>query len=272
MKKALLVIMAVIDAVLLAVIILSAATGWRIAKPVVPEETQLHAGGETHGGAKLDGPETAVPPGSTKATVGPAEEPAETKRPVTEPETEPKTEPETETRIEPETEPDTQAAPEYPPYFDVSTHGDLTPEDLAGFRWSPDAGPYWEDLTPDAVRIADFDAVRGGWMAYVLDDPAMDVSTESVERVLNVEISGSADSADATFDWRDIYIESEEQVLVDSSPDSVFSGTWSDGRLEAFGPGMITLRDFFYSGGREYAVGTMTWPDGVPAIIALVRP
>ena len=55
-------------------------------------------------------------------------------------------------------------------------------------------------------------------------------------------------------------------------PDSVFTGTFADGTLSALGPGSINITDFYYLGGKEFAVGSMKWPDSIPAVLFLVRP
>ena len=44
------------------------------------------------------------------------------------------------------------------------------------------------------------------------------------------------------------------------------------GVFSGIGPGSISITDFWHENDHEYAVGRMTWPDGIPAVIFLVRP
>ena len=54
--------------------------------------------------------------------------------------------------------------------------------------------------------------------------------------------------------------------------DSVFLGKWENGGLWASGAGTIRLTQFYEQSGKQYAIGTMDTPDGIPALVALVRP
>ncbi len=59
----------------------------------------------------------------------------------------------------------------------------------------------------------------------------------------------------------------------DDMEPSVFTGRWEDDVLYASGPGDLRI-DFFYElpgDSKQYALGQMASPDGVPALIALVR-
>ena len=44
------------------------------------------------------------------------------------------------------------------------------------------------------------------------------------------------------------------------------------GGLWASGAGTIRLTQFYEKNGKQYAIGTMDTPDGIPALVALVRP
>ena len=44
------------------------------------------------------------------------------------------------------------------------------------------------------------------------------------------------------------------------------------GGLWASGAGTIRLTQFYEQSGKQYAIGTMDTPDGIPALVALVRP
>ena len=125
---------------------------------------------------------------------------------------------------------------------------------------------------PDGVqKLTDFNEVTGGWKAYMKTDPDNQFGS-MMEHYLNVSISGSAVSSKLTFQWNYSFINAAGQGYDDNSPDSTFVGAWQDGGIEAIGPGRVNMTDFYYESGREYAVGSMMWPDGVPAAIVLIRP
>lgn len=68
-------------------------------------------------------------------------------------------------------------------------------------------------------------------------------------------------------------ISGEEHILDETDmEDTVFYGKWEKGGLWASGPGTIRLTRFYEWGVKQYAVGTVDIPDGVPAVMALVRP
>ena len=162
----------------------------------------------------------------------------------------------------------------YPPADEMSTDDVPTLGDIEDFRWSTENGAYWTNLSSDAVRLTDYKAIQGGWKAYLLDDPSGKQSEYSVERLANIRISGSENSALATIDWYYVFLGSEGEGYDDNSPDTEFSGTWSlaDGELAALGAGKLILGNFCYDNGHEYGTGIYMWPDGVEAVIALVRP
>lgn len=236
MKKIIIIILAVLSVILLGVIIVSAATGWRIgsevkiaAKPVVQEETA----------AKQE-------------------------------ETSAKKELETEEETK-ETETMTQK-PEYPSADEFSTADIPSLGDVSDFRWNAVDGGSWANLSGEALRLNDFDAVKGGWKAYILDDPAGVFSEYSIERFANIVISGSASEPEVLVDWVYVVFGDTGEGQDDSMSDSVYDGTWDGGLLDAYGAGRIVLYNFYYENGREYAVGSIMWPDGVDGAIALVRP
>ena len=268
MKKIVLIFMGVIDAILLSIIIISLSVGWRIGKPSDPGSLPVES---KHTDMTRDVNEVM----SEKPEESNTEPETETED-VKEPETEAAgtdKNPETETLPETAEATKTPSEPSYPSAVDLSTNGVPEQEVIYdGFRWNREDGPFWENLAPDAIKLTDFEAVRGGWKAYILDDPGMDVSDYTIEHYLNIDVSGNASSAVVTLDWSYTFNWDEGAKAEDGSPDTVFSGDWSEGALEAYGAGMILLKDFYFDGATEYAVGTLTWPDGVDAIIAVVRP
>ena len=92
------------------------------------------------------------------------------------------------------------------------------------------------------------------------------------KHLFNINISASQNGTKLVCTWYYVLLGSENKTQDDNTPPSTFNGSWSDGTITATGPGKITLKDFYYDGSKEYAVGEFMWPDGTAAAIALVRP
>lgn len=254
------IVIGAVDAVLLTVILLSVVTGWRIG---VPKKT-------------TNEPPLKPTVSATEKTVPKTE--ALTDAPVAETTKKPEpTEKSTEKPTEKVTEKPTQAQteapkPAYPSANEISTSKGPTLSDIQGFKWNRAEGAHWEILTSSAVKLTEFDAVTGGWKAYLLDDPAGKRSQFSMEHFANISLSGKASDAKATIDWIYLTLSDEGEGHDDTSPNSVFSGEWSNGTFTGIGSGKLTLKDLYYQNGKEYGVGAYMWPDGVESIVALVRP
>jgi hypothetical protein len=90
---------------------------------------------------------------------------------------------------------------------------------------------------------------------------------------LNIALAGTAESLSLTLDWYQIFWANEGESFDESDmEDSVFLGKWENGGLWASGAGTIHLTQFYELNRKQYAVGTMDTPDGIPALVALVRP
>lgn len=154
--------------------------------------------------------------------------------------------------------------------YDPSDYDTSTSPTLEDFIWvTPE---IYKGSLPDDIDRLGFDEVTGSWKAYIITDPEVkyDSMTESF---LNASVSGSEDNVEITLDWNYTYINSEGSGYDDNSPDSVFTGAWSDGSVkDATGAGKISIDTFYYENGHEYAVGSMMWPDGIPAVVFFSRP
>ena len=76
-----------------------------------------------------------------------------------------------------------------------------------------------------------------------------------------------------TLDWYLMFISGQGEGFDETDmEDTVFSGKWENGGLWASGAGTIRLTQFYELNGKQYAIGTMDTPDGIPAFIGLVRP
>lgn len=152
-------------------------------------------------------------------------------------------------------------------YRDFSTYEMPTPAD---FQWL--SGDILHGWRPEGREsLTDFDEVLGGWKCYLIDDPNGQFDS-SLERLMVAYITGTPEEAVVTFDWFYTYDNALGEGFDDSSPDTDFTGSWTEGEIRAIGPGSVSLTDFWYLDGQERAVGMFMWPDGMPALIALARP
>ncbi|MBR2834666.1 MAG: zinc ribbon domain-containing protein [Coriobacteriales bacterium] len=113
--------------------------------------------------------------------------------------------------------------------------------------------------------------VVGQWKAYLLTDPTGQFNSRS-ERSFDVLIDGATSGkTKLTFNWDYVYVTSTGKGHPENTPNYVYNGNWSNGTIDASGYGRVSLTAFWAQDNKQYAIGIMTWPEGVPASIALVR-
>jgi hypothetical protein len=143
--------------------------------------------------------------------------------------------------------------------------------DLEDFLWYTEDVAY-NGVPSDADIIDNIGSLTGGWKAIIIYDPNNEYDAGAME-FLNFAFAGTAESLSLTLDWYQIFWANEGESFDETDmEDSVFSGKWENGGLWASGAGTIRLTQFYEQNGKQYAVGTMDTPDGIPALVALVRP
>jgi hypothetical protein len=143
--------------------------------------------------------------------------------------------------------------------------------DLEDFLWYTEDVVY-DGVPSDANIIDNIDPLTGSWKALIIYDPNNEYDAGAME-FLNVALAGTAESLSLTLDWYQIFWANEGESFDESDmEDSVFLGKWETGGLWASGVGTIRLTQFYEQSGKQYAIGTMDTPDGIPALLALVRP
>ena len=112
----------------------------------------------------------------------------------------------------------------------------------------------------------------GSWKMLLITDPEFKFDSNSW-RLMNADIQITGKNVTMTLDWDTVLISDTDEVIDESSqPNSVFEGTWNDdSTVSLTGSGSIEMTMFYKIDNTEYAVGTMIWPDGVPATVVLVR-
>ena len=112
---------------------------------------------------------------------------------------------------------------------------------------------------------------RQRWKALIIYDPENTHDATGME-FLNISIAHQAQT-ELTLDWYLIFWSGEGESLDESEmEDTVFTGKGENSGLWASGAGTIRLTDLYGMNGKQYAIGTMDTPEGIPAYIALVRP
>ncbi len=230
-----------------------------------------------------------------------AEKPQETNaesalpaEPVTGSESEAETEAEAGTEAKTEAEADTEAETEAineatpKPQPEPDTGHESKPADKPALRYDPlDYETFKEATLADFTwvtydiahgilpsgldRLENFEEIEGGWKMYIIDDP--DGTYDSpMDRLCRCAFGADANGRCIGIRWDYTHNYHTDEGWEDKTSDSFFYGPWDNGVFSGIGPGSITITDFWHANDHEYAVGRMTWPDGIPADIFLVRP
>ena len=142
---------------------------------------------------------------------------------------------------------------------------------LEDFLWYTE-DVFYDGVPTDAAIIDNVQYTMGGWKGIIIYDPDNKHGANAME-FLNVNISGTENNLSLTLDWYLMFISGQGEGLDETDmEDTVFSGKWENGGLWASGAGTIRLTQFYELNGKQYAIGTMDTPDGIPAFIGLVRP
>ena len=152
---------------------------------------------------------------------------------------------------------------------DPADHEAADYPDRTDFQWVTADVLYGSlPVNLDALSFAE---IPGTWKGYIITDPE-NTQNAKVEQYVKVVVSGTQDNTEIILDWYYTFVESEEKGYDDNALDSVFSGSMENGKITAYGPGMLELTHLWLADGKQYASGTLSWPDGMPAVIFMVRP
>ena len=143
--------------------------------------------------------------------------------------------------------------------------------DLSDFLWYTEDVAY-NGVPSDASIIDNIGSLTGSWKALIIYDPNTEFDAGAME-FLNVSLAGTAESLSLTLDWYQIFWANEGESFDETDmEDGIFNGKWESGGLWASGAGTIRLTQFYTQNEKQFAIGTMDTPDGIPALVALVRP
>ncbi len=159
-------------------------------------------------------------------------------------------------------------ASKYPPASSMSTSAFATEDDINNYSWENG----WSTMSPQAESIDSFDTVTGGWRAVMVTDPLELLDCYSTDN-MNIDISGSPDSATITFNSNKRRFHKNGEVLNLSGEHPSFQGSFTDGSIYAASrSGSVKLDHFYIDGDKEYALGVYTFPSGEIGYIGMVRP
>ena len=139
------------------------------------------------------------------------------------------------------------------------------------FEWCFGQNGFIYDAPGYAEPITAPDGWIGGWKAMVIYNPTNAAGTFTRE-LDNIVISVEGTSAELTIDWYLMAADYGESYNEEDMPDTVFYGTATRNGLSVSGAATIQISSFWNDGGKQYAVGTLTTQDGIPAYLAMVRP
>ncbi len=283
-KKIIAIILGIFDVALLAVILFSFITDWHIFKTPEGGSENTPTSSSTEKSTQKIETQPYTQAATQKPTSAPTEKPTqadtqnsteETSEQATAESSEETTAESTQTSSEKPTSAATQNSTgadnsSLPDSQTMSTADYPSLADVKNFKSDSKKGSYKWSLPSSAVKMDEVSSVFGGWKAYMISS---DSSSANTKHLFNVDISASQKGTKIVFTWYYVLIGSDNKTQEDNTPSSTFNGSWSEGTITATGSGgKLTLKDFYYDGSKEYAVGDFTWPDGTSATIALVRP
>jgi len=119
-------------------------------------------------------------------------------------------------------------------------------------------------VPPTGKTITNLGSIVDGWKLYLFGS--------NMEWLANANIAVGQNGVSLMIDWNYVHDGSTGEGREDATPNSIFSGTFDAGVLDATGSGRVVLTSFWEQDGHQYAIGVFTWPDGDTCTIALVRP
>lgn len=147
-------------------------------------------------------------------------------------------------------------------------HTDEYPN-AADMRW------YTADVMRNGVpagvnRISSLEDAMDGWKGIIYNDLGNKFNSENIEFV-NINIAGTEANLKARITTFAMFDVATEEVTTFDNDVEVYTGKWQNGKIRATGAGTINITDMWEKDNHQYAVGTFDSPDGVPALVAMVR-
>lgn len=126
---------------------------------------------------------------------------------------------------------------------------------------------------PAGVKtLSDISEISGSWKAFLFLDPSNKYDCKA-HTLGTITIEGTNEKPKIYLKRYSTRFFSDNETLNEErdAPDA-FTGRWSAGKLNASGVGSFTITGFWEQDGKQYAIGTFSAQDGIPASMGLVRP
>lgn len=140
---------------------------------------------------------------------------------------------------------------------------------IEDFKW------YLDDVEKNGVpkgvtRETDFDNLAAKWKCLFIYDPEAK-DTGRLYDFLTLTLSGAEGNGAVTLDWSHMFA-GDEDIDETRMEDTVLNMKWKNGTLYGYGPMNLSIKQFYSHNGAQYAVGTLTLPDGTEGLVAMTRP
>lgn len=140
---------------------------------------------------------------------------------------------------------------------------------IEDFRW------YLDDVEKNGVpkgvtRETDFNNLAANWKCLFIYDPE-GTDTGRLYDFLTLTLSGAEGNGAVILDWSHMFA-GDEDIDETRMEDTVLNMNWKNGTLYGYCPMNLSIRQFYSYNGAQYAVGTLTLPDGTEGLVAMTRP
>lgn len=140
---------------------------------------------------------------------------------------------------------------------------------IEDFRW------YLNNVEKNGVpkgvtRETDFNNLAANWKCLFIYDPE-GKDTGRLYDFLTLTLSGAEGNGAVILDWSHMFA-GDEDIDETKMEDTVLNMKWKNGTLYGYGPMNLSIKQFYSHNGAQYAVGTLTLPDGTEGLVAMTRP
>ena len=140
---------------------------------------------------------------------------------------------------------------------------------IEDFRW------YLDDVEKNGVpkgvtRETDFNNLAANWKCLFIYDPE-GKDTGRLYDFLTFTLSGAEGNGAVILDWSHMFA-GDEDIDATQMEDTVLNMNWKNGTLYGYGPMNLSIKQFYSYNGAQYAIGTLTLPDGTEGLVAMTRP
>ncbi len=161
-----------------------------------------------------------------------------------------------------------------PPADSTTVYSANERPEMADFSWYPNDVQLAE-FGSQVPGITDPGKVTGTWKVYIKLDPDNKMNMRA-DMLANANLSIGQYSTEMMIDWYTICYLKDGKTLEDEAENSYYYGSFTNDAyglvFNAEGSGTLNVKRFYEWNGKQYGVGRMETPNGITAILCLVRP